>query len=758
MSSAAKKHHNPPASVPAADLVLKVALDTPLRRVFDYLPPADSTSQDWQPGLRLRVPFGRHSQVGVLVGLAGESAVPSDKLRAALQCLDLEPVFSADLLELLQWASDYYHHPLGNVLFGALPGLAREGAPLRRRIETWAATPPGADAAAAGEPKRAPKQRALLARLAGGGASESALSAEFGDWRPLARALLKRGWIASAETLETLPADAAARETAAIAPGPELSPEQSSAVSAINAAADRYQSFLLRGITGSGKTEVYLHAAAATLARGQQLLILVPEIALTPQLIGRFEQRFGSAPTVFHSALTDNERLASWRRCLLGQARIVLGTRSAVFAPLPALGLIVIDEEHDASFKQQQGGFRYSARDLALVRAQKLGIPIVLGSATPSLESLQNAASERYQTLELPRRAGNALPPVLKLVDLRGQNLHNRLAGQTVEAIDRHLKNDGQVLVYLNRRGYAPTLVCTACGWIAPCTQCDARLTIHRQDDRLRCHHCGAERPLLHQCPQCGYAVKPVGQGTERVEETLAEMFPDAPLVRLDRDIVRNQEDLTKAYAQLRSGHARLLVGTQMVTKGHDFPMVTLVVVLNADQGLFSIDYRAAERLAQALIQVAGRAGRGSRPGEVLIQTEHPEHPMLQKLLAEGYDGFAAVALEERRAARWPPFLRLAALRASATTMPLAIDFLRAARQAASAIRDGHSLQAVSLNGPAPASMARRADRYHAQLLAESVSRGQLQQFLGHWVPQVEALPEARRVRFALDVDPLESF
>jgi primosomal protein N' (replication factor Y) len=756
--SAAKKHHNPAASVPATDLVLKVALDTPLRRVFDYLAPPDMAGRDWLPGVRLKVPFGRQSQVGVLVATAAGSELPRDKLRAALQCLDPEPVFSPELLDLLQWASAYYHHPLGNVLFSALPGLARDGAPVRRSVETWSVTPSGAVAALAGEPRRAPRQRALLARVAGAGATESELSGEFGDWRPLARALLKRGWIASAEIPESLPANNWRDESHAVSPGPELSPEQSSAVSAINAAAGRYQSFLLRGITGSGKTEVYLHAAAATLAHRQQILILVPEIALTPQLIGRFEQRFGAAPTVFHSALTDNERLTTWRRCLLGQARIVLGTRSAVFAPLPELGLIVIDEEHDASFKQQQGGFRYSARDLALVRAQKLAIPIVLGSATPSLESLQNAASERYHTLELPRRAGSALPPVLKLVDLRGQTLHNRLAGQTIEAIDRHLKNDGQVLVYLNRRGYAPTLVCTACGWIAPCTQCDARLTIHRLDDRLRCHHCGAERPLLHQCPQCGYAVKPVGQGTERVEETLMEMFPTAPLVRLDRDVVRNQADLTKAYEQLRSGHARLLVGTQMVTKGHDFPMVTLVVVLNADQGLFSIDYRAAERLAQALIQVAGRAGRGSRPGEVLIQTEHPEHPMLQKLLTEGYDGFAAVALEERRAARWPPFLRLAALRASAESMPFAVDFLRAARQAASQLRDRHGLQAVSLNGPAPASMARRADRYHAQLLVESVSRSQLQQFLGYWVPQVEALPGARRVRFALDVDPLESF
>ncbi len=742
----------------AANLILKIALDTPLRRLFDYLPPPGETSREWLPGSRLRVPFGRQSQIGVLIATTCESEVPTSKLRAAQAVLDEAPVFEPPLLELLHWASDYYHHPLGSVLLGALPGLAREGAPLRPRIACWAITPQGALALAAGEPTRARRQHELLARIGNTGATEAALSTELGDWRPMARALLKRGWIASTETDGTVDATASVADATATDAGPELSAEQHAAVSAINAATGQYQSFLLRGITGSGKTEVYLHAAAATLAQHMQVLVLVPEIALTPQLVARFEERFGAKPTVFHSGLTDAARLASWRRCLLGTAQIVLGTRSAVFAPLPNLGLIVIDEEHDASFKQQQGGFRYSARDLALVRAQKLRIPIVLGSATPSLESLQNALAERYRTLLLPRRAGSAVPPTLKLVDLRGQTLRNRLAGQTIEAIDRHLTQDGQVLVYLNRRGYAPTLVCTACGWIAPCTQCDARLTIHRADDRLRCHHCGAERPLLHECPQCGYAVKPVGQGTERVEETLLEMFPNAPLVRLDRDIVRNQDDLTKAYEELRSGRARLLVGTQMVTKGHDFPLVTLVVVLNADQGLFSIDYRAAERLAQSLIQVAGRAGRGVRPGEVLIQTEHPEHPMLQKLLHEGYDGFAAVALDERREARWPPFVRLAALRASATSMPLAIDFLRAARTAAMAIRGEQAVGTVSLNGPAPASMAKRADRHHAQLLVESVNRTQLQQFLNLWVPKVEALPEARRVRFVLDVDPLEVF
>ena len=528
-------------------------------------------------------------------------------------------------------------------------------------------------------------------------------------------------------------------------------------MAAVIASLGKNRKFLLRGVTGSGKTEVYLHAAAATLRRGQQVLVLVPEISLTPQLVERFAGRFNVHCSVLHSGLTETQRLAVWRECLAGKPAILLGTRSAVFAPLLRAGLIVVDEEHDASFKQQEGGFRYSARDLALVRAQQLGIPIVLGSATPSLESLHNAMSGRYQRLELPERAGGARPPTLKLVDLRQQAMRGGLSGFVVQTMGRHLEQGGQVLAYINRRGYAPTLACSACGWIAPCQQCDARLTLHRAADKLCCHHCGAERPLLRQCPQCGYALKAVGQGTERIEESLAELFPLAPLVRLDRDQIRNAADLAAAYAQLRSGQAKILVGTQMVTKGHDFPAVTLVVVLNADQGLFSTDFRAAERLAQTIVQVAGRAGRGERPGEVLIQTEHPEHPLLLNLLANGYEGFAAVALRERAAANWPPFARLAVLRASALSLPEAIEFLRDAKLAGRQI--GQDLQhGIALQGPAPATMVRRASRYHAQLLVECADRKRLQAWLAQWLPQIEALPSARRVRFALDVDPLDLF
>jgi primosomal protein N' (replication factor Y) len=481
--------------------------------------------------------------------------------------------------------------------------------------------------------------------------------------------------------------------------------------------------------------------------------VLVPEIGLTPQLLGRFRERFDAPMAVLHSALTDHERLIAWRDAFSGRARIVLGTRSVVFAPVPQLGLIVVDEEHDASFKQHEGGFRYSARDLAVMRARHAAVPVLLGSATPALETLHNVATGRYAQLRLLRRAAQSQPPRLALLDLRTSAMRSGLATPAVLAIERHLAADGQVLVFLNRRGYAPTLLCTACGWIAPCRECDARLTVHLAAGRLRCHHCGGDAPLPQRCPQCGFAVKPVGQGTERIEETLGSLFPGVIIARLDRDVVRRRGELEAVMRRVASGEARILVGTQMVTKGHDFPNVTLVVVLNADQGLFSTDFRAPERLAQTIVQVAGRAGRGAKPGEVLIQTEFPDHPLLTSLLAQGYDGFAHAALAERLAAAWPPFSRLAAVRDSATTAQAALAFLTDARKLAHRPPRG-----VRLLGPVPAAMPKRAGRYHAQLLVESAERSRLHEFLDTWLAQVAALRSARGVRWALDVDPIELF
>jgi primosomal protein N' (replication factor Y) len=734
--------------------ISRIALDVPLNRLFDYRVPQGTAAP--APGTRVRVPFGRQRLIGVVIEQAETSPLPEDRLKPITAVLDTVPVLTVEVLELVRWASDYYHHPLGEVIATALPRALRGGASLVALEERWCITAAGRAALGSGRLAHAPARRQLLELLmARGPLRHAALNAALADrlprWRPAATALRRQGW-ATQDSVAAEPPAAAAPCAAAAQPAPVPTPEQAQAVAAVTAVLGRFATFVLHGLTGSGKTEVYLQVIQEALARGQRALVLVPEIGLTPQLVQRFAQRLDAPLTVLHSGLTDAERLAAWRAAASGLARIIVGTRSAVFAPVPDLGLIIVDEEHDASLKQHEGGFHYSARDLALVRAQRAQVPVVLGSATPSLETLQNVASGRYQRLSLPRRAGQAAAPRLAVVDLRAHAVTAGLATPVVQAIERHLAAEGQVLAFLNRRGYAPTLLCTACGWVAPCSDCDARLTVHQRSARLRCHHCGADAPLPPSCPQCGFAVRPVGQGTERVEERLRELFPQAPLVRVDRDAVRGRGDMDAALDRISSGAARILVGTQMVTKGHDFQNMTLVVVLNADQGLFSTDFRAAERLAQTIVQVAGRAGRGSRPGEVLIQTAYPDHPLLQTLMTEGYDGFARTALAERAASAWPPFSRLAVVRASALDAHSALEFLTDARHLAGAGR------AVRLLGPVPAAMARRAGRYHSQLLLESVDRGALHRLLDDWLPRIAELPCARKVRWALDVDPIDLF
>ena len=730
--------------------VFRVALDMPLRRVFDYLAPeAPSPGAVPVPGVRVRVPFGRQRLVGMVIEAADSSDLPADRLKPILEVLDPQPILDPPALGLLRWAAEYYHHPIGEVVAAAMPKALRLGASSSSKEERWSLTAAGHDAHEQGEPKRAPKQRKLLEFLASNDAATAdALTEHLPNWRDAAKQLVARGWLGSMEVEPAAP-DV---PTSARSEGPALSDAQRNAVEAVGESLKRYGTFVLHGVTGSGKTEVYLRLVERALTAGRRALVLVPEIGLTPQLVSRFAQRFAVTMAVLHSALTDHERLLAWREAFSGRAKIVLGTRSAVFAPVPDLGIIIVDEEHDASFKQHEGGFRYSARDLAVVRAQRADVPIVLGSATPALETLNNVNTNRYVRLTLPRRADQAAPPQMAFIDLRAHATHAGISTPAVQAIERHIKEDGQVLVFLNRRGYSPTLLCTACGWVAPCTECDARLTVHMSAGRLRCHHCGADGPLPTRCPVCGFAVKPVGQGTERIEETMAALFPNVPLVRLDRDVVRKRGDMEEAMRRMASGEARILVGTQMVTKGHDFPNVTLVVVLNADQGLFSTDFRAPERLAQTIVQVAGRAGRGTRPGEVLVQTEFPEHPLLLSLQSEGYDGFARAALEERAQASWPPFSRLAAVRDSATTAHAALEFLTEARKIAKLPRN------VKLLGPVPAAMAKRAGRHHAQLLVESPERGALHRFIDAWLPEVEQLQSARRVRWALDVDPGELF
>ena len=733
-------------------MILKVALDTPLRRVFDYRPPASPAGQEsgepLRAGVRVLVPFGRRQLIGILVGVAAESAVPLMKLKTAVEILDERPILDPVTFDLLCWAAEYYHHPLGEVFAAALPASLRAGQSALPRAEWWSITQAGRQQLSAPGARRAPRQRALLAWL---DERHGATTDDIREAFPAAqlRALAARGWAAAHHAVaQVAPADAAVQPL----PGAvELNRRQADCVAAVLATLPAFAVHLLYGVTGSGKTEVYLRVIAAAIADGGQALVLVPEIALTPQLVERFRSRFSSGVVAVHSGLAGSERRDAWRAAHSGAARIVIGTRSAVFTSLPKLALIVVDEEHDTSYKQQEG-FRYSARDLAVVRARRARVPIILGSATPSLETLENAAAGRYAKHLLPQRPGAVQSPRLSLLDLRRHAGDQGFSTPAMLAMAQHLKAGGQVIVFLNRRGYAPGLFCNSCGWVAGCAHCDARMTLHRRAQQLRCHHCGAHEAVPVICASCGRPLQPVGQGTERVEETLSRLFPDAPLARLDRDTAGARGAVQDVLERVHSGAARILVGTQMLTKGHHFPEVSLVVILDADQGLFASDFRATERLAQTITQVAGRAGRGTLAGEVLIQTQFPEHPLLQRLMTQGYEGFAQAALQERRDAGWPPYSRLAMLRAEAKNLQGLDAFLRAAADRAGALQEAD----VKVLGPASALMARRADHFRAHLLVETRARSTLQRFLSGWLPHVEALAGPPGLRWSIDVDPLE--
>ncbi|HEB92966.1 MAG TPA: primosomal protein N' [Gammaproteobacteria bacterium] len=735
--------------MPTRPSVIRVAISVPLRRSFDYqIAPSALTVM---PGVRVKVSFGRSETVGLVLALSDEKERSTAKLKAISAALETRSVIHTTDISLLQWASDYYAHPIGEVIFSALPSLLRQGEPAERRgVEHWRLTCRGARQ----EPDqltRAPRQAALLRLLMDHpeGLSASTINERQDNWRPSMRKLAEKDWVVCEQRPALLLPAAGARDEA-----PTLNAEQQAALASLCTGLGHFGVSLLDGVTGSGKTEVYLGLIARVLARGEQALVLVPEIGLTPQLLDRFRRRFPVPIAVLHSGLSDRERLDAWLAARDGDAAIVIGTRSAVFTPLARPGVIILDEEHDASFKQQDG-FRYSARDVAVKRAQLENIPVLLGSATPSLETLHNARLGRYSHLRLSERAGNARHPALAVLDVRKQPMNSGLSLALVNAMRRHLDADGQVLLFLNRRGYAPTLLCHDCGWVAKCRRCDAHMTLFAGQRRLRCHHCGSERPADPACPECrGSELRPVGAGTERLEEALQGLFPGIGMVRIDRDTTRRKGAMQALLDSVHDGSARILVGTQMLAKGHHFPEVTLVGMVDVDQGLFSADFRATERMAQLITQVAGRAGRAQRPGQVLIQTHHPDHPLLQLLLREGYAAFAHAALEERRQANLPPFSYLALLRAEAVDGELPLRFLRQARELAEAMQ----LRGVQLLGPIPAPMERRAGRVRAQLLLQANRRVDLHRLLDPWLQQLETDKLGRKVRWSVDVDPQEMF
>ncbi|MEJ8566948.1 primosomal protein N' [Elongatibacter sediminis] len=730
-------------SGPSPKTVLKLALPVPLPHLFDYLPPKTPAASESPvvPGVRAVVPFGRRKLVGVVVECGAPAAVDSKRLLRVSRILDDGvPVIDTSLLGLLRWCWQYYKHAPGEVLLAALPPALRKPdgllpePPLRFLI-----TEAGREQLA-GPPGRAPAQRAMLKALADGPLGEDELAATGSRWRAVLKRVSEQGWVES----EPEPAS-----TARPSGGHELTGEQASAVAAIREDLGQFRCHLLDGVTGSGKTEVYLKVLEQVLRDGGQGLVLVPEIGLTPQLLRRFRQRLGLEPAVLHSGLSAGERLAAWDAARTGRARLVIGTRSALFTPMPELGLIVLDEEHDTSFKQQDG-FRYSARDVAVKRAADGELPVILGSATPSLESLNNAQSGRYRHHRLRHRANRAVLPAWRVLDMRQQANVQGLAAASVEAIEETLEQGGQAMVFLNRRGYAPVLMCQSCGWHSECARCDASLTWHRSTRQLCCHHCGSQRRAPELCPDCrADALFGLGEGTQQIEEALGRRFPGVPVLRFDRDSTARKGRFGEQVEKVMEGEPCILVGTQMLAKGHHFPGVTLVVVVNVDQALYSADFRALERLGQTLLQVAGRAGRMERPGTVMLQTFHPEHEALALLIGEGYEAYAGWLLEDRRAAGLPPCAFQALLRAEAHLKSDVETFLQAA---AAVFPDG----GCRVYGPLPALMERVGGRYRMYLMVQGPGRPELHRQLDAWLPLLRGLREGRRVRWAIDVDPQE--
>ncbi|MFS8431278.1 primosomal protein N' [Xanthomonas campestris] len=733
---------------------LRVALPVPLPQLFDYLPPQD-TDVDGpdRVGCRVRVPFGPRELIGVVVERGQQPS--AEGLRAALDWCDDTPLLVDELARSLQWLARYTHAPLGEAQASALPGPLRRGEPLAD-THAWAWQLTEAGRTGAGSLRAGSRPALLAALLLAGPLAEEPLEQQLPQWREAARNLAKRGYAERvAVAADTLPARPGT--------GPQLNDEQQAATDAIRAGSG-FATYLLDGVTGSGKTEVYLQAIADCLAAGKQALVLVPEIGLTPQTLGRFRARLGVPVHALHSGLSDGERARVWAAAWRGEAKLIVGTRSAVFTPLPNAGLIVIDEEHDGSYKQQDG-IRYHARDFALVRGKALDVPVILGSATPSLESLHNAYSGRYRHLRLSRRAGDARPPRVRVLDVRKRPLKDGLSPEVLAGIGATLARGEQVLVFKNRRGYAPVLLCHDCGWTAACQRCSTPLhqtpmTVHAGGRRLQCHHCGARQPAPLACPACAsLALQPQGIGTERLEERLVEAFPDAPVVRIDRSTTQRRDALETQLARLGTD-AGILVGTQILAKGHDLPRLTMVVVVGIDEGLFSADFRAAEKLAQQLIQVAGRAGRADRPGEVWLQTHHPEHPLLQTLVNGGYHAFSDAELQQREAAGFPPFAHLALFRAEAKDVAAANQFLIAVRALVGEQTPAPSpaLAPVECYGPMPAPMPRRAGFQRTQLLLSAAQRSALHRVLDAQMPAIHALPQARRVRWSLDVDPIDLY
>jgi len=738
-------------------IICRVALAIPLHKQFDYLLPAYLYPEDLTSliGSRVIVPFGggHRKQVGVITATPADSDFAIEKLKSISQLLDQKALLNNSLYKLLNWAAIYYQHPFGDVFQQAIPTLLRKGKPATFKAqEYWKLKQADTDIS---QLTRAKKQHQAAQLL-----QISALSYDQLKENNVSRATLNSLQEKQLVTrYEEIPVSNLewAQSLQERQQKPHLSTEQAIAITSVTQQLNKFKCYLLEGITGSGKTEVYLNILKAVLEKGQQALIIVPEIGLTPQTIKRFKARFNVPIYLKHSALNEQQQLETWLHAKQGSAAIVIGTRSAIFSDFKNLGLIILDEEHDASFKQQDS-FRYHARDFAIKRASDENIPILLGSATPAFESLNNALSGRYHHLFLTHRAGNATPPKNDLINLTGLPLKSGLSPQLIELMQQHLDKNNQVILFLNRRGYAPVLMCHECGWLAKCQRCDAFYTYHKSANYLHCHHCMATHPVPEQCHDCGSTnLHSTGVGTEQLEETLTQLFPDHKTVRIDRDNTRKKDSFNEYLNDINSGKYKILLGTQMLAKGHHFPDVTLVALVDVDGALFSNDFRASERLGQLFTQVAGRAGRAEKKGQVVLQTFHPEHNLLQELVNNGYGDFSRSALQERKMAQLPPFSYQALIRAESLNATQAENFLTLCKQTLNQIALNNKVSdRLLILGPIAASMERRAGKYRFQLLIQSEQRVLVTKTLNIALTHFEKMPEGRKVRWSIDVDPID--
>lgn len=734
------------ASNASQNQIVNVALDVPLERLFDYL----SGNLSLRIGQRVEVPFGNRKMVGIVMGFSQHSDYALDKLKTISRSFDDEPILDETTFRLMRFCADYYQYPFGQALLAILPARLRQLKPAPMlRIFAYRLSPEALKCAQLQQqiPARQVVQRKLLLALQEGEKTEAQLKQLSSVWQKALMALMAQGWVEKFEWQASAPTHFPLNAQT-------LNAEQQAAGTGVLAQLSQFQAFLLYGVTGSGKTEVYMQILQQVLQKpDSQALILLPEINLTPQLEARFRQRFPHIPLVtLHSHLSDGERLHHWHQAQTGRARIVIGTRLSVFTPMPKLAIIIVDEEHDASFKQQDS-MRYHARDIALVRAQQANVPILLGSATPSLESWQNAETGKFKRMVLPQRAvENASLPSIYTLNTATLPLQNGLSQPLIQALKVRLERGEQSLLFINRRGYAPVLLCSACHWIAPCSRCSSRLVVHLKQGKLRCHHCGHEQSIVRQCPSCGNAdLQATGQGTQRLEETLVKLFPQAKIARVDRDTISRKDALSDLLDKVHAQEIDILVGTQILAKGHDFPNLTLVGVLDTDSALFSPDFRASERLFAQLMQVAGRAGRADKAGEVLIQTSFPEHPLFTALVQQDYANYASKLMEERAIASFPPYTFMALIRAEATQYRDVDAFLQLAYAQVRA-----QAKQVTCYPPMRAQMERLKGMERGQIVLQSQQRGALQKLLSQLIAPLRESKLASRVRWHVDVDPME--